>query len=242
MSVWGRTAYGAIALVGLAFVLLLAACSDDSQNAGDISQGGIQRLSRASGKVDGVVLLMAKDLIASSVNPFLSKLPITADAQAEAEPPPPIDGQEQAAAQPPVDPFEGVTLVGISYQPKNAYALVSLSSGAAAQVVREGDLLTAGNGSQIKIGKIQQTQIDARETGGGSTRNLMLPDIIGYTQTTGNADGGGAGESVQRGGSGGRGRPSGGSGGRGAKPQSVMPAQDATVSPEGKSPIIKLED
>jgi hypothetical protein len=133
-------------------------------------------------------------------------------------------------------------LVGISYQPKNAYALVSLSSGAAAQVVREGDLLTAGNGSQIKIGKIQQTQIDAHETGGGSTRSLMLPDIIGYAQTTGNADGGGAGENAQRGGSGGRGRPSGGSGGRGAKPQSVMPAQDATASPEGKSPIIKLED
>ena len=237
MSGWGKTAYGAIALVGLAFVLLLAACSDDSQNAGDLSQGGIQRLSRAAGQVDGTVLLLAKELVASNVNPFLSKLPITADAQAEAEPPPPIDGKNQADAQPPADPFEGVALLGISYQPKNAYALVSVSGGAA-QVVREGDLLTTESGSQIKIGKIQQAQIEAAETGSGSSRSLTLPDIIGYTQTAG-GDGsgnGGGGEGRGRGSRGGRGKP------MGEKSPSSQATQDVTVAPDGKAPIIKLED
>ena len=214
--------------------LFLAGCGGGSQNANNPAAGAMPSLNAIAGSADGAVILLAKDLLASNVNPFLSKLPITADAKEELEMPPgPIGGDGGGggdSAQMPADPFDGVTLVGVSYQPKNSYALIS-SNGGVAQVLREGDVMMAGNGTQLKVNKIYQDHVDLKETSGGFTlRTLMLPDIIGYTNATGGAA---APEAVSDGDSA---RP------KLEKRKSDAGAPAAGGKAEEKAPIIKLEE
>ncbi|MEB3287482.1 MAG: hypothetical protein VKJ04_08260 [Vampirovibrionales bacterium] len=178
----------AVGTVCFAVCLLLAACGgEDPEQKPDVAGNAQSRLVAL--QKQGITVALAQELVAIKANPFLSKLPITADAVAEVEePPPPIEG---ASNEPPpiaADPFEGITLVGVAYQPKNAYALLSIAGGSS-QVVRVGDPVTT-EGGQLKVTKIGPDLVELKSSGvSQQTETLLLPDIVGFGASSG-ANGG----------------------------------------------------
>lgn len=144
--------------------------------------GGVVNATKAAAaQTLALKIALASEIIDAATNPFLNKLPITIEAKA--------DTTETAAvdAPPPIDPFQGLNLVGVVYKPKNAIALISFTGeiGDGTKLLKVGDPIMAG-GVQLKVTKIDQNRVDIQEVGGGkSTRTLFLPELVGYQSLSG---------------------------------------------------------
>ena len=135
----------------------------------------------------GIKIATANEILQAAKNPFMSKLPkIELPTQPESSA---TEGGEQAEAPPQADPFEKVSLSGVVYKPGNAIALLAIEggdsdSGANTRMVRRGEVLSLGGG-EVKVIDIQRDAITLASTSDPKNiRNLLLPNIVGYSKST----------------------------------------------------------
>lgn len=150
-----------------------------------VSGAPIARRPKKSGAKDtkGVKIALAEEIVLAKTNPFLSKLPkINVNINLGTNTP------ANVGTQTAIDPFAGLTLLGIVFNPDKAIALVSMGGGATA-LLSKGDTFSGG-ASELKIGKISRDSVEVTTSTGEKTQ-LFLPDIIGYQSGglgTGNFD------------------------------------------------------
>ncbi|MCX5920962.1 MAG: hypothetical protein NTW61_06565 [Candidatus Melainabacteria bacterium] len=81
------------------------------------------------------------------------------------------------------NPMEGIQLAGVSYMPKRSFAMLNVSGQSQAAIVTEGEVLSVG-GQSVKVvairrGKVQLSWLGAPK-GIVPSKQLTMPDIIGY--------------------------------------------------------------
>jgi len=120
----------------------------------------------------GPKIALAEEIVLAKTNPFLSKLPKINVSVAVAT----DSGTGQPVVQA-ADPFAGLTLVGVVFNPSKAIALISV--GGSTALLKKGDTFANG-AAQLKISSVTRDGVDVVTVGGGEKTTLGLPDIIGY--------------------------------------------------------------
>jgi hypothetical protein len=127
-----------------------------------------QKLLGTSEKIEiaGNTLELASTIIAANTNPFLNRLPKIVVAATPEQP-----------TEIPADPFAGISILGIIFNPKQPMALIS-ENGEPAVIKKAGEVLGSGG---IQVMRISQKDIILQQVGvSKQQRTLTLPDIVGY--------------------------------------------------------------
>lgn len=129
-------------------------------------------------KISGYSVLKADDLLSAATNPFLNKAPIVVEAAPTSSEP---NGDANTPVAPPADPYAGITLTGILYNPHNPVALMSVGEDVdgGRQLLKKGDTFY-NNGQGFKVVNMTKSRVDIKQSSGGNVRTLYLPEIIGY--------------------------------------------------------------
>jgi len=129
-------------------------------------------------KISGYSVAKADDLLNADTNPFLNKSPIPEVVMA---PEGGTEGQSTEPVAPPADPYQGITLTGILYNPNNPVALLSVGDDvdSSRQLIKKGETFY-NNGQGFKVVNMTKSRVDIKLNNGSGIRTLYLPEIIGY--------------------------------------------------------------
>lgn len=181
--------------LGLSLVLMLAGCSKP-QSSGvpglpapppmPVKASAAAQQNSKANTSTGLTLALAAEILDAGSDPFTSKLPeeaATENAENTGIPEPP-----------PLNPLDQISLLGIVYRPGHPMALISVSdtpgvasavptsgTGQNTQMVRPGQKIQVGD-SSVRVKKITETVLALAVVGKpDQSRELELPDIVGYS-------------------------------------------------------------
>ncbi len=126
---------------------------------------------------DGNTVSLATVLLAGSINPFMSRLPLPPAKPVEVKAAAPVEAA--GPELPPVDPFAGVNIVGIVYNSAHPMALISDSSGS--HTVSPGDIFSGGAGTfQVRNISADSVELALKSGSKPETRRLSIISLFGY--------------------------------------------------------------
>lgn len=130
-------------------------------------------------KLAGLDVLTVEDILKSSTNPFLNKMPIE-EVQ--------VTDSGKGTSEVKVDSFAGIHLKGVMYNPAQPMALLMVDelSGSNPQVVKKGGLIVS-KGNVFMVTDVTKNSITVQKGGSGKEkRSMFLADIVGFNSRADN--------------------------------------------------------
>jgi hypothetical protein len=135
---------------------------------------------------EGYTIHLASSLVTAGSNPFLDRLPRSLVALPTM--PSPDSGLGPSGPSvvapinmtPPVDPFQGVQVVGILYNPKKPMALLMVAN-SGSKMVTVGTVLSMPD-AELRVTQIRRDAVELQRVGDKKheRRKLALPSILGF--------------------------------------------------------------